>query len=108
MPRPPGRRTAQHRLSIKRGTQPGLYLIADGSGEKALVSGDAAVHSPAWSPDGTLLAFVSDIPGKSRILVLEIASGETKEVLSSETKLAGLTWGVMNPPGVTTVQTASR
>jgi WD40 repeat protein len=41
----------------------GVYTLDPPSGEPVLVSGDAQAFSPAWSPDGSVLAYVISGPG---------------------------------------------
>ena len=43
---------------------------ADGSGRRQLTSSGASDYDPAWSPDGSHLAFVSDRAGASNIYVM--------------------------------------
>ncbi|MBP6086924.1 MAG: PD40 domain-containing protein, partial [Pelolinea sp.] len=50
------------------------------------------VHSPAWSPDGSYLAFILDQDGISRVLVTEPSSGEFFLVHEAFEKYAGLSW----------------
>jgi len=46
---------------VRRGEAPGLFtMAADGSGEILIFDGLPNLASPAWSPDGTLLAFTAD------------------------------------------------
>jgi len=78
-----------------------LFVVpADGSAEpKQLTDGDFEHSSPAWSPDGTRLAFVS---ARSEFWDLELASdvyvfdadggGEPKRLTESDGNCDGLVW----------------
>jgi TolB protein len=48
-----------------------IYVMnADGSGETNLTNNPGNESYPAWSPDGKLIAFVSDRDGKYEIYVM--------------------------------------
>jgi TolB protein len=63
-----------------------VILNADGSGLKRLTdSGDAGGHlSPAWSPDGSEIAFACDCSGDSGVYVVDVAGGNQKKVAHGE------------------------
>lgn len=49
-------------------------------------------HSPAWSPDGTRLAFVSNRNGDPQIYVMNTDGGEAKQVTDAEKGAANPVW----------------
>jgi len=82
--------------------QSGVWLVpADGSREGTrFTSGPGQDALPRWSPDGTMLAFVSDrdvaADGKKRkpknIFVLSLAGGEARKLTSFDEDAGDLTW----------------
>lgn len=64
-----------------------IYLLPVGGGEpKQLTNGATSSITPRWSPDGTLLAYVSG----GQIMLMKVASGEMK-------KLTDISTGADNP-----------
>ena len=54
-------------------------MNADGSGQTRLTNNPATDGDPAWSPDGTKIAFVSDRDGNLEIYVMNAdGSGQTR------------------------------
>jgi len=54
--------------------------------------GKCRSHSPAWSPDGTRLAFVSNRNGDPQIYVMNTDGGEAKQVTDAEKGAANPVW----------------
>ncbi len=71
-----------------------LYLATRDGGEPVqLTYGDSSDSSPAWSPDGRYLAFLSNRPGKRNIYVLRRDGGEAWPLTRyDKTEVAGLRW----------------
>jgi dipeptidyl aminopeptidase/acylaminoacyl peptidase len=74
-------------------------VAADGSaGPVQLTSGDFEDSSPAWSPDGATLAFVSarhddwDIDMASDVYLVDAAGGEPRRLTHGGGSLGGLSW----------------
>ncbi|XKE47434.1 Tol-Pal system beta propeller repeat protein TolB [Halomonas organivorans] len=62
-----------------------LYVAdADGRNSQQVLSSDQPIMSPAWSPDGNKLAYVSFETGRPAIYVQEVASGRRARVTSFE------------------------
>ena len=61
-------------------------MVADFDGERAVrkYSSSQPILSPAWSPDGNQLAYVSFQSGGSAIYVMDLASGNVDEVANFE------------------------
>ena len=67
-------------------------MNADGSGVEQLTSSQRPMFAgdPAWSPDGSSLAFnMLDSDGFSRIYVLELSSGQVRLLTPHD----GVSWG---------------
>ena len=58
------------------------FADADGAREQLIFRSDAPVLSPAWSPDGRYVAYVSFENGHSEIFFQELATGTRTKVVS--------------------------
>ena len=58
-----------------------IYVVASGGGEpRRMTTSEKRDDSPAWSPDGATLAFISSRGGDAQIYVLPVAGGEARKV----------------------------
>lgn len=60
-----------------------IVADADGANPQVIATSDEPIMSPAWSPDGHRLAYVSFEGNRSAIYVQELASGQRRMVSSS-------------------------
>ena len=62
---------------VKRGTRYELQVAdADGANAQAVLTSNEPIISPAWSPDGTRLAYVSFEQKKPVVYVQSLATGQ--------------------------------
>jgi len=59
-----------------------IYADADGHNPQTILSTQASLLSPAWSPDGSKLAYVSFESDRSEIYIQQLDSGERRKVAS--------------------------
>jgi len=70
---------------------------ADGSNERILASGEVgnSWRSPRWSPDGGSVAYVARAANNNiplSIMLMDVATGESRELLPQRPGLSGLAW----------------
>jgi len=70
----------------------------DGSGHRPVLSGKAQYRMPRFSKDGTRMAYVSSIEGKTQIYVRWLDTGETARVTDTQFTPGNLSW---SPDGKT-------
>jgi dipeptidyl aminopeptidase/acylaminoacyl peptidase len=82
-----------------------LWIADTSSGANyQLTNAKKSSQSPAWSPDGTELAFVSDRTDKRQIYVINPRAGEAEAVTSLDEGVASLAW---SPDGKSLAYTAT-
>jgi acylaminoacyl-peptidase len=70
-----------------------LWIIgADGGDHRPLTTGNHSDMEPRWSPDGTRLAYLSDVDGKTQIYVRWMDSGQTARLTNLDEAPGGLAW----------------
>ena len=70
-----------------------LYLLDVASGEsRQMTSGNHTELSPAWSPDGKTIAFVSDRVEKNQIFLLPVDGGEAQQLTDLKQGASNPTW----------------
>ncbi len=76
-------------LRSAQGQQFDIFLMdADGSNERRLTHHPKLDGSPTWAPDGRHIAFTSNRGGNFEIYILEVASGELRQ-LTKTARAAG-------------------
>ncbi|MES2091014.1 MAG: Tol-Pal system beta propeller repeat protein TolB [Pseudomonadota bacterium] len=78
---------------------------ADGKGERDALTSNEPIISPAWSPDGAKLAYVSFEGGKATVMVQELTTGRRKVVASFKGTNSAPAW---SPDGKKLLVTLSR
>jgi dipeptidyl aminopeptidase/acylaminoacyl peptidase len=82
-----------------------IWLADAGSGAtRQLTAGRKSSQSPAWSPDGSRLAFVSDRTDKRQIYLIDPRGGEAEPLTSLEDGVDRFEWA---PDGKTIAYTAT-
>ena len=86
-------RTCFHECS----TSGEIYVAnVDGSGRRRLTESEADDRSPAWSPDGFFIAFVSDGSNRqeheNEIYVTDVESGDTRRITENDVWDLEPTW----------------
>ena len=62
-----------------------IYLSKLRAGDaKALTRGTESARQPAWSPDGTRLAFVRTVKGKGQVFMMSLDGGEAYQLTTSK------------------------
>lgn len=70
-----------------------LFHIDLQSGDvKKWTHGKARISSPAWSPDGKKVAFLSNRVGKNQLYVMQASGGEAKQVTDFPKGVTRFTW----------------
>jgi dipeptidyl aminopeptidase/acylaminoacyl peptidase len=70
-----------------------LWIInADGTDHRALTTGNHGDSSPRWSPDGTRLAYLSDVDGKQQIYIRWMDSGQTARITNLDQSPSSINW----------------
>ncbi|MFN8371968.1 MAG: DPP IV N-terminal domain-containing protein [Anaerolineae bacterium] len=59
---------------------------------QALTDADSQALSPQWSPDGSRLAYISDVDGDFEIYVLDFSSGAVQQVTDNDIPDTGCLW----------------
>ena len=78
---------------------------ADGEGGQVALASPQPIISPAWSPDGRRLAYVSFESGKAVVMVQDVRSGERRSVASFRGSNSAPAW---SPDGRRLAVTLSR
>ncbi len=78
---------------------------ADGEGGQVALASPQPIISPAWSPDGRKLAYVSFESGKAVVMVQDVLSGERRSVASFKGSNSAPAW---SPDGRRLAVTLSR
>ena len=78
---------------------------ADGEGGQVALASPQPIISPAWSPDGRLLAYVSFEAGKAVVMVQDVLTGERRAVASFKGSNSAPAW---SPDGKRLAVTLSR
>lgn len=75
------------------GTNRNLWLVDVNTKQEVPLFSDKHNYSqPQWSPDGSKIAFVSNLSGSNQIHVHYIEQNRTALISQIQTKLSGLTW----------------
>src|SRR5436853_5833405 len=70
-----------------------IWIAVVSTGDRyQLTNGKKSSDSPAWSPDGSRLAFVSDRDGKRQLYVISPRGGEALQLTKLETGIASFAW----------------
>ena len=77
---------------------------ATGGATRQLTNAKKSSQSPAWSPDGSKLAFISDRTDKRQIYVINPQGGEAEALTSLEDGVGSFAW---SPDGQTIAYTAT-
>lgn len=78
---------------------------ADGEGGQVALASPQPIISPAWSPDGRRLAYVSFFTGKAVVMVQDVTTGEYRAVASFKGSNSAPAW---SPDGRRLAVTLSR
>ncbi len=90
----------------KLGNRYSLHITdADGEGGQVAVASNEPIISPAWSPDGRELAYVSFEKQKAEVVVQELASGKRRTLASYRGSNSAPAW---SPDGRELAVTLSR
>ena len=81
-------------LTLSKDGNPEIYVInaSDGAIIKRLTDNKAIDTSPAWSPDGGTIAFVSDRNGGPQIFIVSAAGGAASQVSKNGNYNTTPTW----------------
>ena len=75
-----------------------VWIVSTAGGEAVQVTQSGHDNSPAWSPDGKTLAFISSRSGDSQIYLLSMEGGEAKKLTALSTGADLFQW---SPDGKT-------
>ncbi|HEY0077503.1 MAG TPA: S9 family peptidase [Pyrinomonadaceae bacterium] len=65
---------------------------ADGTDIAQLTFHDKSSTDPQWSPDGRLLAFISNRSGKNNLYLLRMTGGEAEQITDVKTAVGSYSW----------------
>ncbi len=68
-----------------------IYKIGE-DGEAFAFTQGKGDRSPAWSPDGSKIAFIRSVDGKSQVFIMPANGGEASQATSLEKSLSGFAW----------------
>jgi dipeptidyl aminopeptidase/acylaminoacyl peptidase len=70
-----------------------LWVLSfDGSQDRPVTTGSFSDSSPRWSPDGTRIAYISDLDGKPQLYVRWMDSGQTAKLTNLEYPPSAIAW----------------
>ncbi len=77
---------------------------ADGKSHRPLLSGQKNFSSPRWSPDGSRVAYISNVEGSRQLYVRWMDTGQTALLTNIQASAGSITW---SPDGKTIAFTMS-
>ena len=57
-----------------------------------VLSSRRGLNDPAWSPDGSSIAFLASVEGRAQVFVMPIAGGEARQITTSPTGVQTFSW----------------
>ena len=79
-------------IEKNKGNSDIFVISTDGKEQRQLTFSEKNDHSPRWSPDGEMIAFISDRDSSSQIYIIPSHGGKAYQVTNIATKIKSFTW----------------